>query len=78
MNQERIEIQKLRHENSLILGFSIGGGIDQDPGQNPFSEDKADKVRNNYQDINDMWWIWQQTWFKKQINRYMLTPLPSF
>ncbi|XP_061594187.1 tax1-binding protein 3 [Cololabis saira] len=40
---ERIEIQKLRHENNLILGFSIGGGIDQDPGQNPYSEDKADK-----------------------------------
>lgn len=40
---ERVEIQKLRHENNLILGFSIGGGIDQDPGQNPFSEDKTDK-----------------------------------
>ncbi|XP_068599775.1 tax1-binding protein 3 isoform X2 [Brachionichthys hirsutus] len=27
----------------MILGFSIGGGIDQDPVQNPFSEDKNDK-----------------------------------
>ncbi|XP_070764924.1 tax1-binding protein 3 isoform X2 [Enoplosus armatus] len=41
---QRIEIQKLRQENNLILGFSIGGGIDQDPGQNPFSGDKTDKV----------------------------------
>uniref|UniRef100_A0AAQ5YMU1 Tax1 (human T-cell leukemia virus type I) binding protein 3 n=1 Tax=Amphiprion ocellaris TaxID=80972 RepID=A0AAQ5YMU1_AMPOC len=41
---QRIEIQKLRQGNNLILGFSIGGGIDQDPGQNPFSEDKTDKV----------------------------------
>ncbi|KAF6721403.1 Tax1-binding protein 3 [Oryzias melastigma] len=40
---ERIEIQKLFQGENLILGFSIGGGIDQDPGQNPFSEDKADK-----------------------------------
>uniref|UniRef100_A0A1A8GBZ6 Tax1-binding protein 3 n=1 Tax=Nothobranchius korthausae TaxID=1143690 RepID=A0A1A8GBZ6_9TELE len=40
---QRIEIQKLRQEGNLILGFSIGGGIDQDPGQNPFSEDKTDK-----------------------------------
>ncbi|XP_028259266.1 tax1-binding protein 3 [Parambassis ranga] len=40
---ERIEIKKLRHGDNLILGFSIGGGIDQDPGQNPFSEDKTDK-----------------------------------
>ncbi|XP_041863234.1 tax1-binding protein 3 [Melanotaenia boesemani] len=40
---ERIEIQKLRQDGNLILGFSIGGGIDQDPGQNPFSEDKTDK-----------------------------------
>uniref|UniRef100_A0A3Q0R624 Tax1-binding protein 3 n=1 Tax=Amphilophus citrinellus TaxID=61819 RepID=A0A3Q0R624_AMPCI len=40
---QRIEIQKLRQEENLILGFSIGGGIDQDPGQNPFSEDKSDK-----------------------------------
>ncbi|XP_070764923.1 tax1-binding protein 3 isoform X1 [Enoplosus armatus] len=40
---QRIEIQKLRQENNLILGFSIGGGIDQDPGQNPFSGDKTDK-----------------------------------
>lgn len=40
---ERIEIQKLRQGENLILGFSIGGGIDQDPGQNPFSEDKSDK-----------------------------------
>lgn len=42
--QQRIEISKLRQGNNLILGFSIGGGIDQDPGQNPFSEDKTDKV----------------------------------
>uniref|UniRef100_A0A3P9PAU3 Tax1 (human T-cell leukemia virus type I) binding protein 3 n=1 Tax=Poecilia reticulata TaxID=8081 RepID=A0A3P9PAU3_POERE len=41
---QRIEIQKLREGENLILGFSIGGGIDQDPGQNPFSEDKSDKV----------------------------------
>lgn len=40
---QRIEIQKLRQGDNLILGFSIGGGIDQDPGQNPFSEDKTDK-----------------------------------
>lgn len=40
---QRIEILKLRQGENLILGFSIGGGIDQDPGQNPFSEDKADK-----------------------------------
>uniref|UniRef100_A0A3Q3LHH1 Tax1-binding protein 3 n=1 Tax=Labrus bergylta TaxID=56723 RepID=A0A3Q3LHH1_9LABR len=41
--KQRIEIMKLRHGDNLILGFSIGGGIDQDPGQNPFSEDKTDK-----------------------------------
>ncbi|KAM8873653.1 tax1-binding protein 3 [Spinachia spinachia] len=40
---ERIEIQKLRQGDNLILGFSIGGGIDQDPGQNPFTDDKSDK-----------------------------------
>ncbi|KAG5276105.1 hypothetical protein AALO_G00127950 [Alosa alosa] len=40
---QRIEIVKLRQGDNLILGFSIGGGIDQDPGQNPFSEDKSDK-----------------------------------
>lgn len=40
---QRIEIKKLRHGENLILGFSIGGGIDQDPNQNPFSEDKTDK-----------------------------------
>ncbi|KAJ8277386.1 hypothetical protein GJAV_G00074600 [Gymnothorax javanicus] len=40
---ECIEIKKLRHGDNLILGFSIGGGMDQDPGQNPFSEDKCDK-----------------------------------
>uniref|UniRef100_A0A8C7LNV5 Tax1-binding protein 3 n=1 Tax=Oncorhynchus mykiss TaxID=8022 RepID=A0A8C7LNV5_ONCMY len=40
---QRIEICKLRQGEHLILGFSIGGGIDQDPGQNPFSEDKSDK-----------------------------------
>ncbi|CAG5861260.1 tax1-binding protein 3 [Menidia menidia] len=39
----RVEIKKLRQDANLILGFSIGGGIDQDPGQNPFSEDKTDK-----------------------------------
>ncbi|XP_069784479.1 tax1-binding protein 3 [Narcine bancroftii] len=38
-----IEICKLCHGDNLILGFSIGGGIDQDPAQNPFSEDKTDK-----------------------------------
>lgn len=43
--QQRIEIHKLRQGDNLILGFSIGGGIDQDPTQNPFSEDKTDKVR---------------------------------
>nr|XP_043899366.1 uncharacterized protein LOC122780469 isoform X1 [Solea senegalensis] len=41
--QQQIEIKKLRQGDHLILGFSIGGGIDQDPGQNPFSEDKTDK-----------------------------------
>ena len=46
--QQRIEIHKLRHGDNLILGFSIGGGIDQDPGQNPFSEDKTDKVRQKW------------------------------
>ncbi|KAG8590631.1 hypothetical protein GDO81_006821 [Engystomops pustulosus] len=40
---QRVEIHKLRHGENLILGFSIGGGIDQDPSQNPFSEDKTDK-----------------------------------
>ncbi|KAF5910008.1 excitatory amino acid transporter 1-like [Clarias magur] len=40
---QRIEIHKLRDGDNLILGFSIGGGIDQDPSQNPFSEDKTDK-----------------------------------
>lgn len=40
---QRIEICKLRQGEHLILGFSIGGGIDQDPGQNPYSEDKSDK-----------------------------------
>ncbi|KAL9826605.1 tax1-binding protein 3 [Geothlypis trichas] len=40
---QRIEIHKLRDGDNLILGFSIGGGIDQDPTQNPFSEDKTDK-----------------------------------
>ncbi|KAF1385733.1 hypothetical protein PFLUV_G00110860 [Perca fluviatilis] len=40
---QRIQIQKLRQGENLILGFSIGGGIDQDPGQNPFSDDKTDK-----------------------------------
>ncbi|XP_056590996.1 tax1-binding protein 3 [Triplophysa dalaica] len=40
---QRIEIQKLRDGDNLILGFSIGGGIDQDSNQNPFSEDKTDK-----------------------------------
>ncbi|XP_043946641.1 tax1-binding protein 3 [Protopterus annectens] len=40
---QRVEIYKLRHGENLILGFSIGGGIDQDPSQNPYSEDKTDK-----------------------------------
>ncbi|XP_066490948.1 transient receptor potential cation channel subfamily V member 1 isoform X1 [Tiliqua scincoides] len=40
---QRVEIHKLRQGENLILGFSIGGGIDQDPTQNPFSEDKTDK-----------------------------------
>lgn len=40
---ERIEIKKLHQGDNLILGFSIGGGIDQDPAQNPFSQDKCDK-----------------------------------
>ncbi|XP_078054147.1 tax1-binding protein 3 isoform X1 [Mustelus asterias] len=40
---QRIEIRKLRQGDNLILGFSIGGGIDQDPTQNPYSEDKTDK-----------------------------------
>ncbi|XP_029004532.1 tax1-binding protein 3 [Betta splendens] len=40
---ERVEIKKLFQGGNLILGFSIGGGIDQDPGQNPYSEDKSDK-----------------------------------
>lgn len=44
VEQERVEIKKLRHGDNLILGFSIGGGIDQDPCHNPFSEDKCDKV----------------------------------
>ncbi|XP_027704583.1 tax1-binding protein 3 isoform X1 [Vombatus ursinus] len=41
--RQRVEIHKLRQGENLILGFSIGGGIDQDPAQNPFSEDKTDK-----------------------------------
>uniref|UniRef100_A0A8C4NFY9 Tax1-binding protein 3 n=1 Tax=Eptatretus burgeri TaxID=7764 RepID=A0A8C4NFY9_EPTBU len=40
---ERIEICKWRRGDDVILGFSIGGGIDQDPSQNPYSEDKNDK-----------------------------------
>ncbi|XP_016143654.1 tax1-binding protein 3-like [Sinocyclocheilus grahami] len=40
---QRIEIHKLQDGDNVILGFSIGGGIDQDPSQNPFSEDKTDK-----------------------------------
>ncbi|XP_030662590.1 tax1-binding protein 3 isoform X1 [Nomascus leucogenys] len=40
---QRVEIHKLHQGENLILGFSIGGGIDQDPSQNPFSEDKMDK-----------------------------------
>ncbi|XP_021526976.2 tax1-binding protein 3 isoform X1 [Aotus nancymaae] len=43
ISQQRVEIHKLRQGENLILGFSIGGGIDQDPSQNPFSEDKTDK-----------------------------------
>ncbi|MEE6468440.1 hypothetical protein FKM82_008284 [Ascaphus truei] len=41
---QRVEIHKLRQGENLILGFSIGGGIDQDPAQNPYSQDKTDKV----------------------------------
>jgi len=52
VKQQRIEIQKLRQGANLILGFSIGGGIDQDPGQNPFSEDKTDKVRREDEEKN--------------------------
>ncbi|KAM4683506.1 tax1-binding protein 3-like [Amazona ochrocephala] len=40
---QRIETHKLCQGDSLILGFSIGGGINQDPTQNPFSEDKTNK-----------------------------------
>lgn len=40
---QRIEINKQRDGDHVILGFSIGGGIDQDSNQNPFSEDKTDK-----------------------------------
>uniref|UniRef100_A0A8C4SN47 Tax1-binding protein 3 n=1 Tax=Erpetoichthys calabaricus TaxID=27687 RepID=A0A8C4SN47_ERPCA len=40
---QHIEIHNLCHGENLILGFSIGGGIDKDPGQNPYSEDKTDK-----------------------------------
>ncbi|CAG07966.1 unnamed protein product, partial [Tetraodon nigroviridis] len=40
---QRVEIKKLRQADHLILGFSIGGGIDQDPSQNPFSQNKSDK-----------------------------------
>ncbi|KAJ7993136.1 hypothetical protein DPEC_G00269280 [Dallia pectoralis] len=40
---QQVEICKLRDGDHLILGFSIGGGIDQDPFQNPFCEDKSDK-----------------------------------
>lgn len=47
--QQRIEVKKLRDGDHLILGFSIGGGMDQDSNQNPFSEDKADKVKNHVQ-----------------------------
>ncbi|ERE68799.1 P2X purinoceptor 5-like protein [Cricetulus griseus] len=43
IKNQRVEIHKLRQGENLILGFSIGGGIDQDPSQNPFSEDKTDK-----------------------------------
>ncbi|CAO2616702.1 Tax1-binding protein 3 [Lemmus lemmus] len=41
---QRVEIHKLHQSENLILGFSIGGGIDQDPSQNPFSEDETNKV----------------------------------
>jgi len=33
---ECIEIVKDVHEGNLILGFAIGGGIDQDASKNPF------------------------------------------
>uniref|UniRef100_H3BEI6 Tax1-binding protein 3 n=1 Tax=Latimeria chalumnae TaxID=7897 RepID=H3BEI6_LATCH len=41
--KQQVEIHKLCQGENRILGFSIGGGIDQDPSQNPFSEDKTDK-----------------------------------
>lgn len=47
VEQERIEIRKLHQGDNLILGFSIGGGMDQDPAQNPFSQDKGDKVSSS-------------------------------
>uniref|UniRef100_A0A8C5KCX7 Uncharacterized protein n=1 Tax=Jaculus jaculus TaxID=51337 RepID=A0A8C5KCX7_JACJA len=40
---QRVEIHKLCRGEILILGFSIGGGIDQHHSQNPFSEDTTDK-----------------------------------
>ncbi|XP_042557530.1 tax1-binding protein 3-like [Dipodomys spectabilis] len=40
---QRVEIHKLCQGENLILGFSIRGGINQDPSQNPSSEDKTDK-----------------------------------
>ncbi|KAG3255473.1 tax1-binding protein 3 [Ictidomys tridecemlineatus] len=40
---QRVEIHKMHQRKNLILGFSIGGGIDQVPSQHPFSEDKTDK-----------------------------------
>lgn len=56
VKQERIEIQKLRQGENLILGFSIGGGIDQDPAQNPFSQDKSDKVSSFV--FISLWYLW--------------------
>lgn len=40
---QKVEIHKLHRGKTLFLGFSIGGGIDQDSTQNPFSKDKTDK-----------------------------------
>lgn len=36
VSQECIEIVKDVEDGSLILGFAIGGGIDQDASKNPF------------------------------------------
>ena len=39
-----IELEKENQGGKLILGCSVGGGIDQDEYQNPFSKgDRSDK-----------------------------------